>query len=89
MLNQFLDTHDFFSQSNVPDAAVGPCCIPQVMEDPAYLPLVEQSAKHGSYPRSPDQALVLAGDPTTGPEEYRGKTVSSYRGRAKRKEATL
>ena len=33
---------------------------------PAYLPWVKQSAEHGSYPRSPDQAIVFHRRPDTG-----------------------
>lgn len=66
VLNQFLDTHGFLYPKSAPDAEVGPYRLSQVMEDPAYLPLVKQPTERGSDPRSPDQALVLAGDPTTG-----------------------
>ena len=57
---------------DVPDAKVGPHPISLGKEDPAYLPLVKQSAEHGSYPRSPDQAVVFHRRPDKGSPKEMG-----------------
>ena len=72
-------THRILYGGSVPGTQVGPHRLSQVMEDPAYLPLVKRSDEHGSCTRSPDQAVVFHRRPDTGsPERDDGKTVLSY-----------
>lgn len=74
-------------QGDMPGTQVGPCYASSGEGSPAYLPWVKQSAEHGSYPRSPDQALVFHRRPDKG--RLRSVTEKPYQvaGEASRQKA--
>ena len=74
-------------QGDMPGTQVGSCYASSGEGSPAYLPWVKQSAEHGSYPRSPDQALVFHRRPDKG--RLRSVTEKPYQvaGEASRQKA--